>query len=319
LPTFTDLGLSGPICRTLKKAGLASPTAFQQRAIPLFLHGRDLLLIAPAGPERSAGYLLALLHRLSEPVVPAQPKEPRALVLAADKDEAESIGLTLTAIGSLVAISHVVASDGSGWNRQDRALRTGVEIVVATPRRLIELLRERAVKLSAVEVVVFDAVDMLLEEGYGSDLDKVLASLPARRQTVALAADSSPALRPFLRLWMHNPVGFAAPPAAAAAPPATGSTAAARQASPRPGPKPAVTLPDWLDQPPPSLLPAWLDDKSAAAAAAPAGSGKKKRGRSGAPAPAAAGGGAQPAGKKSGGGKPGKAAASKSKKRGARP
>jgi hypothetical protein len=270
LPTFTDLGLCEPICRALDESGLGEPTAFQQRAITLFLHGRDLLLISPPGPERTVAYLVPLLHRLSEPVVPAQPKEPRALVLTADRDEADAIGVALESFGQHVSLRFLVSSSNSGWTHQDRQMRTGVEILVTTPKRLLDLMREKAVKLGSVEIAVIDDADDMVDQGFEPDLNRIVSALPGSYQTVAFAAAPAPELRPFVQSWMRNPLSIGGPPPAPRK--ATGKAAAAKQRVS------TLKLPDWLDEPPPELMPDWLQDEPGAAVSAPASGAKKQKG-----------------------------------------
>ena len=298
MPTFTDLGLSEPICRALDESEMGEPTAFQQRAISLFLHGRDLLLIAAPGPERTAAYLAPMLHRLSEPAMLAQPKEPRAIVLTASRDEADAIGVALESFGRHVSLRFLVSSSNSGWTQQDRLLRTGVEILVTTPKRLIDLMRERAVKLGAIEIAVIDDVDDMVDQGLEPDLNKVVSALPGTYQTVAFAAAPAPELRPFVQSWMRNPLSIGGPPPAPRK--ATGKAAAGKQRVS------TLKLPDWLDEPPPELMPDWLKDEPGTAASAPASGAKKGKGttrRVPTPAEAAA---AQPssAATKAGGKKP---------------
>lgn len=278
MPTFTDLGLSEPICRALDDSELGEPTAFQQRAISLFLHGRDLLLISSAGPERTAAYLVPLLHRLSDPVVPATPKEPRALVLTADREEADAIGLALESFGRHVSLRFLVSSSNTGWSQQDRQLRTGVEILVTTPKRLLDLMREKAVKLASIEIAVIDDVDQMIDEGLEPDLNKVVSALPGSYQTVAFAAAPAPELRPFVQSWMRNPLSIGGP----APRKATGKAGAAKQRVS------TLKLPDWLDEPPPELMPDWLENEPAPASAGASGAKKPKGNTRRVPTPAEA-------------------------------
>ena len=296
LPTFTDLGLCEPICRALDDSGLGEPTAFQQRAITLFLHGRDLLLISPPGPERTAAYLVPLLHRLSEPAVPAQPKEPRALVLTADRDEADAIGVALESFGQHVSLRFLVSSSNSGWTHQDRQMRTGVEILVTTPKRLLDLMREKAVKLGSIEIAVIDDADDMVDQGFEPDLNRIVSALPGSYQTVAFAAAPAPELRPFVQSWMRNPLSIGGPPPAPRK--ATGKAAAAKQRVS------TLKLPDWLDEPPPELMPDWLQDQPGTAAPAPAPGAKKQKGTTRrVPTPAEAAAAQPPAAAKNAGGK----------------
>src|SRR5439155_23556455 len=133
---------------------LEKPTPLQQRAIPPLLQGLDVLAFGIAGGGKTTAGALATLHLLTDRPLRAEPKEPRALWLAPGPDEAEQARLLLEACGRFARLRHVVAADGSSRNQQAAELRTGVEILVATPRRLLELLRQRAVDLRAVELVV---------------------------------------------------------------------------------------------------------------------------------------------------------------------
>ncbi|HEX6811365.1 MAG TPA: DEAD/DEAH box helicase [Planctomycetota bacterium] len=211
MATFAELGLSEPLCRALEQLGIQEPTPFHERVIPPQLEKQDLLGLAPVGAERTLAFALPLLQQLSVPAVTALPKEPRALVLASDPESADNIGMALGDLGRFLPVRHIVATDGSGWNQQDRLLRTGAEIMVANPRRLLALRRERAVLLRGVETVVIDGVEQLLDMGLDQELDKLLAALPPVYHTVVFAASAAPVLRTFASEWLRDPVSVAAP------------------------------------------------------------------------------------------------------------
>ncbi|HEU4419850.1 MAG TPA: DEAD/DEAH box helicase, partial [Planctomycetota bacterium] len=152
---------------------------------------------------------------------------------------------------------------------------TGIEILVTTPKRLLELMREKAVKLASIEIAVIDDVDQMIDEGFEPDLNKVVSALPGSYQTVAFAAAPAPELRPFVQSWMRNPLSIGGPAPArrkAAGKAASGKKASTRQVAS------TLKLPDWLDEPPPELMPDWLEDEPGTAASAPASGAKKPKG-----------------------------------------
>ncbi len=261
MPTFAELGLCEPICRALDPDAMPSPTLIQQRAIPPLLEGHDIVAVAPLGAGKTAAYLLPLLHRLAYPPLVAEAKTPRALVLTSARERAEVIGRAITGFARFVAIRAAATADAAGWNRQAKELRTGVEVVVATPRQLLELQRERAVVLHAVEFVVLDDADEMLEMGLWADLERIALALPEQRQGALFAAAASPTLDELARGWLHEWEEIDAP--------APAKKPKVERA--RPGPDPSLQvdpatppeLPGWLDEPQaaPVALPGWLDEE----------------------------------------------------------
>ncbi|MGE3171718.1 MAG: DEAD/DEAH box helicase [Planctomycetota bacterium] len=263
MPTFADLGLCEPLCRALEPDAFAAPTAVQVRVVPLLLQGRDLLALAPAGSGKSVAWALGLLQRLADPAITAEPRHPRALVLTKDRESCEAIGLELETVGRYLPVRHIVAAEGAGWNHQMQELRTGVELIVATPKRLLELQRERAVALRAIELVVVDDADVLIDLDLVLELERIRVALPDKRQTVMLAASTPAALRPFAEEWMHRPVGVNARGPAPRKTPHDPGFAIPKISDDVTADPPAIELPDWLDEAPPVFLPGWLDDDSA--------------------------------------------------------
>lgn len=271
MPSFLDLGLAEPICRALDPEAMPSPTPIQVRAIPPLLEGNDVLAVAPLGAGKTAAYLLPLLHRLSDPAVTAEPKLPRAIVLTAERDRAELISRAILGFARYVAIRSAATADAAGWNRQAKELRTGVEIVVATPKQLLELIRERAVGLRSVEFVVLDDADEMLELGHWTELERIALQLPEQRQVAMFAAASSPTIDELAKGWMREWVEVDAP---APKPKPKGKAKAKASIDPslQVDPHAPPDLPEWLDDKPPEVaLPDWLeDDTPVAATASPA-------------------------------------------------
>ena len=206
MPTFADLRLLEPIVRALREAGQQKPLPIQHRAIPPLLQGRDVLAAAGPGGGKTLAVAAAVLHLLTERAEQAEGKAPRALLLAPDREQAEQLGFVLESVGRYLRLRQLIVADGSGWNRQVAALRGGVELLIATPRRLLELLRHRAVNLRAVEIAVLDGADRMLDLGQELELDHLLLQLPERRQTALLTATTSPALAELADGWLAEPV-----------------------------------------------------------------------------------------------------------------
>jgi ATP-dependent RNA helicase RhlE len=187
-PAFTELGLAPDLARRAAEAGWGAPTAIQQAAIPAILQGRDVLGLAPTGSGKTAAYLLPLLQQLlsQDGLAQQRPHRLRALVLAPTRELALQIGAV--AQGLAPALKGVVAVGGVSINPQMMRLRGGAHWVVATPGRLLDLIEHRALRLSDVQWLVLDEADRLLEEGFAEEVQRVLAALPAARQTLMFSA-----------------------------------------------------------------------------------------------------------------------------------
>src|SRR5262249_39361732 len=188
LTSFADLRLVEPLQRALAALGFTVPTTIQRRALPPLLQGRDVFAVAGAGSGKSSAATLALLQVLTGRPLRADSKETRALLLAPTREQAEQLGLLLEGHGRYLRVRHLVAADGTSWNHSAKELRAGVEILVATPKRLLELRRQRALSLRSVEIVVLDDADRMLEQGLLLELDKLLFELPEQRQAALLAS-----------------------------------------------------------------------------------------------------------------------------------
>jgi ATP-dependent RNA helicase RhlE len=185
--TFAEFGLADPIMRALGARGHTTPTPIQAQAIPHFLAGRDLLGIAQTGTGKTAAFALPILDRLARNPIQGR-RRPRALVLAPTRELAIQIGDEFRAYGQGLPIRHMVIFGGVGQRPQVDALTRGVDVVVATPGRLLDLMNQRLLMLDAVEVLVLDEADRMLDMGFVRDVRKIVGALPRRRQSVLFSA-----------------------------------------------------------------------------------------------------------------------------------
>ncbi|MCC6557727.1 MAG: DEAD/DEAH box helicase [Polyangiaceae bacterium] len=211
---FSDLKLIDPLLRAVAAEGYDAPTPIQQQAIPPVLEGRDLLGCAQTGTGKTAAFALPILQRLS-----ASPRSRaiRALVLAPTRELAAQIGERFEAYGQHLGLRTAVIFGGVGKGAQIAALRRGVDVLVATPGRLLDLCADRAVALGGVEHLVLDEADRMLDMGFIHDVRRVVAMLPARRQTLLFSATMPPDIRDLAGSVLHRPVEVAVAPIAATA------------------------------------------------------------------------------------------------------
>jgi ATP-dependent RNA helicase RhlE len=182
---FAELSLHPTLLDNV--AHFAAPTPIQVAAIPPVLQGRDVIAIAQTGTGKTAAFALPLLQRLMAATKPG-PRAPRALVLSPTRELAAQIGESLTTFQRNTRLDHEVIFGGVGEEKQKQALRAGTDIVVATPGRLLDLLGQRAVDFSRLEVLILDEADRMLDMGFLPDVKRVIAQLPARRQTLLFSA-----------------------------------------------------------------------------------------------------------------------------------
>ncbi len=187
-PTFLDLGVAEPICRALDAEGYTTPTPIQARAIPRLLAGKDLLGIAQTGTGKTAAFAVPLLQQLAAAKRHAGPKGTRALILAPTRELAVQIGDAFRAYGRHLGLRSTVIFGGVGQNPQVKALARGVDIVVATPGRLLDLLTQRHLRLDGVTHLVLDEADRMLDMGFIRDVKKIIAALPRERQSLLFSA-----------------------------------------------------------------------------------------------------------------------------------
>ena len=185
---FSEFGLDDPIQRGLRLRNHVVPTPIQARAIPRLLAGRDMLGIAQTGTGKTAAFALPILQQLSQPGRDGTPRAPRALVLAPTRELAIQIGEEFRAYARHLRVRHAVIYGGVSQRPQDAALARGVDVLVATPGRLLDLMGQKLVRLDAVEFLVLDEADRMLDMGFVRDVWKIVDALPARRQTVLFSA-----------------------------------------------------------------------------------------------------------------------------------
>lgn len=213
---FSALGLAQPLLRALDALGHTTPTPVQLQAIPAVSSGRDVLAAAQTGTGKTAAFALPLLHRLAGgPKV--QANHIRALVLVPTRELAAQVAEAIAAYGKYLPLRTGVVYGGVKINPQMMRLRGGVDILVATPGRLLDLFQHNAVKFSQVETLVLDEADRMLDLGFMDDVGKLLGLLPKRRQNVLFSATFPDAIRAFAEKLLHKPVQIAVSPPNSAA------------------------------------------------------------------------------------------------------
>ena len=203
---FTELGLSADILRAVSDQGYSEPTPIQAKAIPIVLEGRDVLAGAQTGTGKTAGFTLPLLQRLIEQK-PAKGNRPvRALVLTPTRELAAQVGESVKTYGKHLPIRSAVIFGGVKINPQIAALRQGVDIVVATPGRLLDHVNQKTLDLSQVDILVLDEADRMLDMGFIHDIRKVLALLPKQRQNLLFSATFSNDIKRLADGLLNSPV-----------------------------------------------------------------------------------------------------------------
>jgi ATP-dependent RNA helicase RhlE len=187
---FSELGLIQPLLRAVAEEGYETPTPIQQQAIPHVLAGRDLLGLAQTGTGKTAAFALPILQRLAEaPFPPSTRRRPiRVLVLTPTRELASQIGDSFATYGRHLGLRHAVIFGGVGQGNQERALSSGLDILVATPGRLLDLANQGLVSLRDLGIFVLDEADRMLDMGFIHDVRRVIALLPQKRQTLFFSA-----------------------------------------------------------------------------------------------------------------------------------
>ncbi|HYO72931.1 MAG TPA: DEAD/DEAH box helicase [Archangium sp.] len=217
--TFEDLKLAEPLQRAVKAEGYTIPTPIQQQAIPHVLEGKDVLGCAQTGTGKTAAFTLPILQRLSEgrPPPPARGRPIRALVLSPTRELAAQIGDSIRAYGRFTGITSAVIFGGVGQNAQEQSLKQGVDILVATPGRLLDLMQQGFVSYKSLEVFVLDEADRMLDMGFIHDVKRIIAALPKKRQTLFFSATMPPEIQGLANSILTNPVRVEVAPVATTA------------------------------------------------------------------------------------------------------
>jgi ATP-dependent RNA helicase RhlE len=202
---FEQLGLSAELLRAIDDQGYRQATPIQQQAIPLILKGRDVLACAQTGTGKTAGFTLPLLHRLQKAHQGGQRTTLRALILTPTRELAAQVGESVRAYGRHLPIKSVMIYGGVGINPQIAQLRKGIDIVIATPGRLLDHMRQRTIDLSFIEVLILDEADRMLDMGFIRDIRKIMEELPRRRQNLLFSATFSKEIRRLAANLLNSP------------------------------------------------------------------------------------------------------------------
>jgi ATP-dependent RNA helicase RhlE len=204
--SFHTLGLSTELLRAIAEQGYRKPTPIQQQAIPVILNGNDIMAGAQTGTGKTAGFTLPLLQRLSERMIKRGPRRIRALIVTPTRELAAQVEESVTTYGKHLPITSTVVFGGVKIRPQIQQLRRGVDILVATPGRLLDHVQQGTVDLSTVEMLVLDEADRMLDMGFIRDIRKILALLPKKRQNLLFFATFSAATKTLAESLLQSPV-----------------------------------------------------------------------------------------------------------------
>ena len=210
---FEDLNLSGCLLRALKEKGYETATPIQADAIPVIMNGKDLVGCAQTGTGKTAAFALPTLHRMLTAGQRNRPggkqrKMIRTLVLAPTRELTAQIGDSFAAYSRYSKLRHAVIYGGVSQVPQVRKLRAGVDTLIATPGRLLDLINQRHIDLSHVEILIFDEADQMLDMGFIHDLRKIVAFCPDQRQTLMFSATMPKEIRKLADEWLNKPVNI---------------------------------------------------------------------------------------------------------------
>ncbi|MDP2752407.1 MAG: DEAD/DEAH box helicase [Rhodocyclaceae bacterium] len=206
---FTDLGLRAEILRSIADQGYDTPTPIQAQAIPVVLEGRDLMAAAQTGTGKTAGFTLPILQLLSTnetSKVSMKRFKPRCLILVPTRELAVQVHESVRTYGRHLPLKSAVIYGGVGMGNQLAALKSGVDIIVATPGRLLDHIEQRSADLSGIEILVLDEADRMLDMGFIRDIRKLIALLPKKKQCLLFSATFSDDIRGLIAGLLHNPV-----------------------------------------------------------------------------------------------------------------
>ncbi|MDI6098636.1 DEAD/DEAH box helicase [Actinoplanes sp. NEAU-A12] len=204
-PTFAELGVRAETVEALAKAGITHAFAIQEYALPIALRGTDLIGQAPTGTGKTLGFGLPLLERVLAPSEGAD-GQPQALIVVPTRELGIQVARDLAAAGSTRGVRVLPIYGGVAYESQVEALKKGVEILVGTPGRLLDLCKQKMLKLGSVKALVLDEADRMLDLGFLEDVEKILAMIPAKRQTMLFSATMPDPIVALSRRFLHNPV-----------------------------------------------------------------------------------------------------------------
>ncbi|ABL01922.1 DEAD/DEAH box helicase domain protein [Candidatus Ruthia magnifica str. Cm (Calyptogena magnifica)] len=208
---FSKLGLSDSILKAIEQQGYREPSLIQAQAIPAILEGKDVMAAAQTGTGKTAGFILPILEILSK-CSPIKFNQVRMLILTPTRELAAQVSDSVTIYGKYLSFKSSVVFGGVKINPQMRKLRDGVDILVATPGRLLDLYSKNAVKFDTLEIIVFDEADRMLDMGFIHDIKRILKILPQKKQTLMFSATFSNDIRILAKSLVNNPVEISVTP-----------------------------------------------------------------------------------------------------------
>ena len=205
--SFLNLNVIDPILQALGTEGYTVPTPIQTQSIPVVLSGKDLLGCAQTGTGKTAAFAIPMLQMLQTNQVPKQGVRPiKALVLTPTRELAIQIGESFAAYGKHTHSRHAVIYGGVSQHSQTEALRKGVDILVSTPGRLLDLINQKYINLGSINFFVLDEADRMLDMGFIDDIKKIIAKLPLQRQSLFFSATMPPQIQKLATTILKNPV-----------------------------------------------------------------------------------------------------------------
>ncbi len=209
---FTSLNLIEPILKAVQEEGYTSPTPIQEEAIPLALEGRDLLGCAQTGTGKTAAFAIPILQILSQTRINEKKRKIRSLILTPTRELAIQIGESFNAYGRYTNVTNTVIFGGVNQNTQVKILQGSVDVLVATPGRLLDLVSQGFISLSNVEILVLDEADRMLDMGFSHDVKKIIAMVPQKRQTLFFSATMPPEIVKLSSTILHHPTKISVTP-----------------------------------------------------------------------------------------------------------
>lgn len=209
--SFSSLGLSEQILKAIADQGYTEPSPIQQQAIPAILQGKDIMAAAQTGTGKTAGFTLPMLEILSHGKRP-RANQVRALVLTPTRELAAQVGESVENYGAHLHLKSTIVYGGVKINPQMQRLRGGVDILIATPGRLLDLYQQNAIKFEQLEMLVLDEADRMLDMGFIHDIKRIIALLPKQRQNLLFSATFSQQIKTLAKGLVHNPVEVSVTP-----------------------------------------------------------------------------------------------------------
>ena len=204
-PTFADLGLSEDVLRAIDEIGYRHPTPIQEQAIPYVLMGRDVLGIAQTGTGKTAGFTLPMLDILTGRR--ARARMPRSLILEPTRELALQVAENFVQYGKYLKLTHALIIGGESMSDQKDVLNRGVDVLIATPGRLLDMFDRGTILLSDTSMLVIDEADRMLDMGFIPDVERIVSLLPTNRQTLFFSATMGPEIRRLADAFLRNPEG----------------------------------------------------------------------------------------------------------------